>query len=242
MLNEEETKRKPRPLSWAEQAELLPLLPPHLERMALFALNTGARDENVCGLRWAWEIRVPELGISVFEVVVVRPEHRRSGRCRVQGALGMGDPACPSWGSACSTCRRERQGPQAVADARVQQRGAVGHRIGARPARRVRVRLQRRRKDGARDAASHPIGTMNNTAWQRARREAGLGDLHVHDLRHTTGMRLREAGSGGDTGRHPVAHQPDDDAPLQRGADRRVHGALEKIKDDRADGTRASRR
>ena len=35
---------------------------------------------------------------------------------------------------------------------------------------------------------------MNNSAWQRARRQAGLGDLHVHDLRHTTGMRLREAG------------------------------------------------
>jgi integrase len=29
------------------------------------------------------------------------------------------------------------------------------------------------------------IETMNNTAWQRARREAGLPDLHVHDLRHT---------------------------------------------------------
>ena len=35
---------------------------------------------------------------------------------------------------------------------------------------------------------------MNNTAWQRARIEADLGDLHVHDLRHTVGMRLREAG------------------------------------------------
>ena len=35
---------------------------------------------------------------------------------------------------------------------------------------------------------------MNNTAWQRARRQAGLGDLHVHDLRHTVGMRLRDAG------------------------------------------------
>lgn len=35
---------------------------------------------------------------------------------------------------------------------------------------------------------------MNNTAWQRARELAGLGDLHVHDLRHTVGMRLRKAG------------------------------------------------
>lgn len=42
----------------------------------------------------------------------------------------------------------------------------------------------------------HPLGpiqTMNNTAWQAARSRAGLPDLHVHDLRHTVGMRLREA-------------------------------------------------
>lgn len=35
---------------------------------------------------------------------------------------------------------------------------------------------------------------MNNTAWQAARSRIGLPDLHVHDLRHTVGMRLREAG------------------------------------------------
>ena len=35
--------------------------------------------------------------------------------------------------------------------------------------------------------------TMNNTAWQRARKEIGIPDLHIHDLRHTVGMRLREA-------------------------------------------------
>ncbi|RYG24337.1 MAG: hypothetical protein EON93_23120 [Burkholderiales bacterium] len=34
---------------------------------------------------------------------------------------------------------------------------------------------------------------MNNTGWQAARTAAGLGDLHVHDLRHTFAMRLREA-------------------------------------------------
>lgn len=39
-----------------------------------------------------------------------------------------------------------------------------------------------------------PIQTMNNTAWQRARKVAGLGDLHVHDLRHTFATRLRAAG------------------------------------------------
>ena len=41
--------------------------------------------------------------------------------------------------------------------------------------------------------SGHRIETMNNSGWQRARKLAGLGDLHVHDLRHTVGMRLREA-------------------------------------------------
>lgn len=68
MLDEVATRRKPRPLSWAEQSKLLPLLPSHIERMALFALNTGARDENVCGLKWEWEVEVPEAGRSVFVV------------------------------------------------------------------------------------------------------------------------------------------------------------------------------
>lgn len=44
-----------------------------------------------------------------------------------------------------------------------------------------------------------PIEAMNNTAWQTARRRAGMADLHVHDLRHTVGMGLREAGVREDT-------------------------------------------
>src|SRR5436190_21438353 len=47
--------------------------------------------------------------------------------------------------------------------------------------------------------AYRPVETMNNTAWQRARSQAGLGELHVHDLRHTAGTRLREAGVGRET-------------------------------------------
>ena len=39
-----------------------------------------------------------------------------------------------------------------------------------------------------------PVGTMNNTAWQNARRELGLQAVRVHDLRHTFGARLRAAG------------------------------------------------
>ena len=41
---------------------------------------------------------------------------------------------------------------------------------------------------------SKRIEMMSNNGWQRARKAAGLPDLHIHDLRHTVGMRLREAG------------------------------------------------
>jgi len=40
----------------------------------------------------------------------------------------------------------------------------------------------------------HRVENVNNTAWQLARKIAGISDLHIHDLRHTVGMRLREAG------------------------------------------------
>jgi integrase len=36
--------------------------------MALFAVNTGCRDAKICGLRWDYEVAVPELKTSVFIV------------------------------------------------------------------------------------------------------------------------------------------------------------------------------
>ena len=59
-------KRQPYPLSWAEQLSLFRELPDYLAQMALFAVNTGCRDQEVCSLRWEWEVKVPELGTSVF--------------------------------------------------------------------------------------------------------------------------------------------------------------------------------
>jgi hypothetical protein len=59
--------RKPYPLNWEEQNRLFEALPNHLREMALFAVNTGCRDREVCGLQWEWEVKVPisEIG-SVF--------------------------------------------------------------------------------------------------------------------------------------------------------------------------------
>jgi len=58
--------RAPYPLSTAEQAFLFQELPDHLARMALFKVNTGTREQEVCGLKWSYEVKVPELDTSVF--------------------------------------------------------------------------------------------------------------------------------------------------------------------------------
>jgi integrase len=58
--------RKPYPLSWDEQRQLFQGLPGHLARMCLFKVNTGCREQEVCQLRWDWEVQVPELNTSVF--------------------------------------------------------------------------------------------------------------------------------------------------------------------------------
>ena len=61
-------KRQPHPVNWDEQARLFRELPAYLTEMALFAVNTGGSDQEVCQLRWAWEVKVPELDVSVFVI------------------------------------------------------------------------------------------------------------------------------------------------------------------------------
>ena len=61
-------KRQPYPLNWEEQTALFKELPYHLAQMALFAVNTGCRDAEVCNLRWEWEMELPQLNSSVFLV------------------------------------------------------------------------------------------------------------------------------------------------------------------------------
>lgn len=60
--------REPHPLSWEEQELLFSKLPKHLRQMALFKVNTGCREQEVCGLRWEWEDKRPDLGTSVFKI------------------------------------------------------------------------------------------------------------------------------------------------------------------------------
>jgi integrase len=57
---------KPYPLSWDEQDRLFRLLPRHQADAALFAVHTGCREQEICQLRWEWEVDIPELETSVF--------------------------------------------------------------------------------------------------------------------------------------------------------------------------------
>ena len=133
--------------------------------MVLFALNTGVRDDVVCSLQWAWEIKVPELGISVFEVPREHVKGRRRARVVVCNSVAQ---------SVIESVRSQHEEFVFVY-------------------RRERVK----NTDQQAKMRYRRIETMNNSGWRRARRECdsgGLADLHVHDLRHTVGMRLREAG------------------------------------------------
>ena len=72
--------RKPYPLSWEEQTRLFKELPVHLAQMALFKVNTGTREKEVCYLRWEWEVPVAELGTSVF---IIPEDHVKNGEERL---------------------------------------------------------------------------------------------------------------------------------------------------------------
>jgi len=75
-----EPPRPPHPITWEEQDAIFRLLPNHLARMALFAVNTGPRDANLCGLQWSWEVPILELARSAF---VIPAEEFKSGRPHV---------------------------------------------------------------------------------------------------------------------------------------------------------------
>jgi integrase len=76
-LLRESDKKEPYPLSWDEQVRLFNELPPYLAKMALFKVNTGCRDQEVCNLRWEWEVEVPELETSVFIIPAYRVKNRQ---------------------------------------------------------------------------------------------------------------------------------------------------------------------
>jgi integrase len=90
-------KRPPYPISREEQAALFQELPDYLARMALFKVNTGCREQEVCGLKWTDEgegARARHVGVH----------HRRQ-----QGEERRGSPRCSQ--PRCPIGHRERARP-----------------------------------------------------------------------------------------------------------------------------------
>jgi integrase len=138
--------RKPSPLTREQQKRLFSELPEHLAKMALFKVNTGCREQEVCSLRWQWEEFIPELKTSVFVI----PAHIVKNRMVRVVVLNSA--------------------ARAVID---QLRGQHPEYVFTYKGNRVQ--------------------TMNNTAWQKARKRVGLTQVRIHDLKHTFGRRLRAA-------------------------------------------------
>lgn len=72
----EKNKRLPYPLSKEEEERLFTALPRHLKQMAIFAVNTGCRDQEICQLRWQWEVVIDEMNISVFIIPAAHVKNR----------------------------------------------------------------------------------------------------------------------------------------------------------------------
>ncbi|MFL8988629.1 tyrosine-type recombinase/integrase [Pseudomonas azerbaijanorientalis] len=175
MLEERKSSRKPYPLSWEEQSLLFAEIPDHLLRMALYKVNTGCREQEVCKLRWDWEIRVPELGTSVFLIPAdFGGRNEKSGvkngderlvvlnkvaMSVIDGQRGLHPTIVFPYG------QPNEFGPTAV------------HRMNDTAWKKARVRAAAKWEKEHKSLA-HP----------------GFRSIRVHDLKHTFGRRLRAAG------------------------------------------------
>ena len=117
--------------------------------MVLFAVNTGCRDQEICSLRWEWEMKVPELNASVF---IIPGTAVKNGEDRL----------------------------------------VVLNKI----ARSVIEEARGQHPECVFTYSDRPVARMLNSAWKKARLRSGLGNVRVHDLKHTFGRRLRAAGVG----------------------------------------------
>jgi integrase len=169
MLDEKTNSRKPYPLSWEEQSVLFAELPAHLQRMAMFKVNTGCREQEVCKLRWDWEIAVPELETSVFLIPA-----DFGGRRETSGVKNGEDRLVVLNGVAKSVIEKQR----GLSKEWVFPYDGTGmHRMNDSAWKKARVRAAK--------------------IWQeKYLRPAlpGFASIRVHDLKHTFGRRLRAAG------------------------------------------------
>jgi len=104
--------RAPKPITWAQQRILLPKLSAHAAEMALFVLNTGARDAAACSPRWDWEVRSPDQRYSIF---VVPKDAVINGKGKVRDAVKGRRPTTTRWHRSTSWWTRWNSLPTSTA-------------------------------------------------------------------------------------------------------------------------------
>jgi integrase len=169
MLNERETQREAYPLTWEQQRLLFGELPDYLHRMALFKVNTGCREQEVCRLCWDHEISVPELETTVFLIPWNfggrRPRSGVKNRCDRLVVLN-------------TTARSVIEGQRGLHPVWVfPHKGQPLSRMLQKAWRQARTRAAEK--------------------WRELKGEPapeGFANVRVHDLKHTFGHRLEAAG------------------------------------------------
>ncbi|WP_407316883.1 tyrosine-type recombinase/integrase [Pseudomonas sp. nanlin1] len=168
-LEEKRSSRKPYPMSWDEQSILFGELPDHLHKMALFKVNTGCREQEVCKLRWDWEISVPELGTSVFLIPAdFGGRHARSG-------VKNGDERLVVLNSVAKSIVERQRGISR--EWVFPYNDSAMHRMNDSAWKKARVRAAK--------------------LWQEKNlrpAHPGYASIRIHDLKHSFGRRLRAAG------------------------------------------------
>lgn len=164
----EKNSRQPYPIGWDEQDVFFSELPAHLRRMALYKVNTGCREQEVCKLRWEWEIPVPTLRTSVF----LLPSDF-GGRFDDSGVKNRQERLVILNRVALKVIESQRgQHPEWV----FPYDGSALHRMNDSAWRKARKRSAEK--------------------WEKIHRQPahdGFKRLRVHDLKHTFGRRLRAA-------------------------------------------------
>lgn len=213
-----EDQRPPRPITWAEQDRLLASAPGYLAKVLLFDLNTGVRRNVLSNLRWTWELPL-EIRPGLVRSVFIVPREYVKGRKRERIIV-------------CNTTAQ----------------GIVDSQRGKHPE-FVFTYVKDLPKWARLAKGPHPLGwtlperphkTLADRfeyAWGKTRTAAGMADLHLHDLRHTLGMRLRAAGVSDRTQNEILWHgsgsMTDHYAVAQL---REIYDALEAIQAPGADG------
>ncbi len=159
--------RSPYPLTREEQGLLFRELPDHVARMALFKVNTGLREQEVCGLKWEYEVKVPELDTSVF---IIPGERIKNGEERLVVLNRVAKSVVESL--------------RGLHPVNVFVRN-LSKDAAARPLAKIYNTAWKAARERAADA------------WEKEHKDtapAGFRKIRVHDLKHTFGRRLRAAG------------------------------------------------